>query len=502
MIGFDWPRSLLSCLLALLAGGLACLSLAPFNLWPLGIISVAVLAYLLYDLTPKQASVCSFFYGLGLFGSGISWIYVSIHVYGYVSVSLAVVLTGVLVVGFAALAAASGYLYVRWIRDAPGGLTLGFAALWVLSEWFRSWFLTGLPWLYLGYAHIDTPLSGWAPVSGVWAISFVVAYTGAVFAQMIRRHGRYRVHGLAVVGLWLFGWVLSMVPWVMPADHAPIEIAMVQANIPQEVKWHADQYEQTLQLYRDLSAPLWKPVDIVIWPEAAIPNTYQNASGFLASMAVMAREHQAHLITGIPYFEASEEDDGRYYNSIIVLGESTDGYAKRRLVPFGEYVPFESWLRGAMAIFDLPLSAFSPGPAKQSMLTIDDVQFAPFICYEIAYPHHSWSNQWSDQADVLVTISNDAWFGRSIGPWQHLQIAQMRALELGRYLIRATGSGVSAIIDQRGHIIARTDLLQQAVLMGEVLIYQGATPFAWLASWPLLVLCLVLCGVYAYRTSY
>ncbi|ARN74698.1 apolipoprotein N-acyltransferase [Oceanicoccus sagamiensis] len=477
-------------LLAMLAGALVTPSLAPFNLWPLGIASTALLVWLLSDLTAKQAAKRGWFYGLGLFGAGTSWVYVSIHVYGYAPAPLAAFLTLIFSAGLGIFTSVTFYCYVRWIRDQASGPLLGFAAIFVIGEWWRSWFLTGFPWLYIGYGHIDTPLAGWAPVGGIYAVGFVVALTGAVISYGLQQKTFIHRHIMMITTLWLGGFLLNSINWTTPADRPPINVAMVQANIPQEVKWRRDQYQATLKRYKQTSATLWAENDIVIWPEAAIPTYYQYAKPFLGLMNDRASQYNASLITGIPSFEEDEAGNQYRYNSIMAFGEGQGHYNKQRLVPFGEYVPLENLLRGLIQFFDMPMSNFSAGAEGQAAIQAGDITLAPFICYEIVYPE--LVSQWLPDADMLITISNDAWFGGSIGPLQHLEMAQMRALESGRYLLRSTGSGVSAIIDQRGKITVRGEQFTREVIKGEAQVFQGATPFSLSGSWPVLGLCFAI----------
>lgn len=475
-------------ILAAVAGVLITLSLAPFGLWPLGIASTALLAALIKELPPRQAAVRGWFYGFGLMGSGASWVYVSIHVYGNASIPLAAFLTLLYTAGIGLTHALFCYLYARWIRDRFQGQTLGFAALFVLCEWFRSWFLTGFPWLYLGYAHVETPLAGWVPVGGVLLVTFIVAYSGAVITRCLQQR-RWRP-AIALPALWVAGPLLSLIDWVEPKQQEAIKVAMVQANIPQEIKWSRDNYLPTIKLYKTMSESLWPDADIVIWPEAAIPTYYQNAKTFLTEMGDIASSHNATLITGIPY-RNFEDGEKRSYNSIMAFGEGEGLYHKQRLVPFGEMVPFDKQLRGIIEFFDLPMSNFSAGDRQQKALQAGDIKIAPFICYEIVYPQ--LVSSWFPDSDLLVTISNDAWFGKSMGPLQHLQMAQMRALEVGRYLVRATGNGVSAIVNERGKINRRSEQFKRETLIGEVILMQGATPFALIGNWAALALSFGCC---------
>jgi apolipoprotein N-acyltransferase len=482
----------LSCIVAILAGAIVTLSLAPFDYWVTGVISAALLAWLLIDATPKQAAIRGWFYGLGLFGAGTSWVYVSIHVYGHAPAPLAFALTALFSAGLGLFTCFTFYVYARWVRNNTLNLSAGFAAIFVLGEWLRSWFLTGFPWLYLGYAHLDTPLAGWAPVGGVLAVSFVVALSGAYLAHSLY-HRRWCVLNLSIlVAVWALGWGLKHYNWVSPSEKGTVDIAMVQANIPQEIKWNRDQYWPTLNLYNHTSEPLWSQADIVIWPEAAIPGYYHNARDFLQRMEAKALKRPSTLITGLPYRETDENSNRtRVYNSIMAFGNGDGKYHKQRLVPFGEYVPLEGMLRGLIDFFDLPMSSFSPGGSDQPGIRAGNMLLAPFICYEIVYPNLVAS--WVPKADLLITISNDAWFGHSIGPLQHMQMAQMRALENGRYLIRATGSGISAIVNEKGQITHQSKQFERQVLTGSATAMTGTTPFSRFGSWAIVMLSTLIC---------
>lgn len=484
----DQPlRPLLVLALAPLAGALVTASLAPYDVWPAGIASCALYAYLLCSCTVRAAVWRGWLFGLGLFGSGASWVYVSIHVYGYASVPLALFLTFLFCAGLALLHALFAWCYVRYIRALPGGMLLGFGALWVLFEWLRSWLLTGFPWLYLGYGHIDTPISGWAPLVGVYGLSLICAISGSCLflAWRSRRIMHLLSYTAIVAAMWLGGAALKPTEWVAPASDKTLQVALVQANIPQQYKWDRDWYQPILGRYRDAMEPLYG-YDIVVWPESAIPRIYQRAQDFLGPIAARASATNTALITGIPYRADGSEI---YYASIVALGQGSGVYHKQRLVPFGEYVPMESLLRGLIAFFDLPMSAFTPGPPGQDNLRVQGFRVAPFICYEVVYPDLVAAG--ARQAELLVTISNDSWFGRSIGPIQHLQMARMRALENGRYMIRGTNNGISALIDHRGKIIAQSAQFEATTLTGEVQVMLGTTPYSSFGSMPIIAGCFI-----------
>jgi apolipoprotein N-acyltransferase len=476
---------LLVLLLAPLAGALVTLSLAPFDLWPAGIVSCALYAYLLCTCSVRQAIWRSWLFGVGMFGSGVSWVYVSINVYGGAGPALATFLIVLFCAGLALFQAIFGWFYVRFVRSLPGGMLVGFPVTWVLSEWLRSWLLTGFPWLYLGYAHIDTPIAGWAPIVGVYGLSFICALTGICLflAWRSRQAIACTTYAVIVITLWAGGAVLKPMEWVVKGSEKPLSVAIYQPNVPQEHKWDPDWYRPILRQLREASEPYYG-VDILVWPEAAIPNYYQRARGFLDPIARRAADNETTLITGLPSLAGQGEN---YYNSAIALGQGEGIYHKQHLVPFGEYVPLEGLLRGLIGFFDLPMSAFSSGASEQPPLRAGAYRVAPYICYEVVYPELVARS--ARNSDLLITISNDSWFGNSIGPLQHLQIAQMRALENGRYMIRGTNDGISAIIDHRGQILARTERFVETTLTGEVEVMLGNTPFGSFGVTPVITGC-------------
>lgn len=479
-----------SVLSAVTAGALTPLSFSPVGFWPAGLLSMIGLLFLLEGQSPGQAARTGWAYGLGFFGLGVSWIYVSIDVYGNAGPLLAGFLTLVLVAGLALFFSLQGALYRRWFcHSFP---VLGFAALWVLFEWIRSWLLTGFPWLYLGYAHLHTPLAGLAPVFGVLGISFAVALSAALLYRLGRLlipHGpppwRAAAPFLAsLAALWLVPALLAHIDWVEERPGARRSVGLVQANIDQDLKFDRAYLEESLARYERLSAPLWEH-DIVLWPETAVPLLADQAGSVLEHFGAQARAGGASLVTGI-----LSRQDGDIHNSIISLGAGEGLYHKQKLVPFGEYVPLEGLLEGLLEVFELPMSSLRPGPPGQALLQAGDLRLAPYICYEVVYPDFVRST--SRGADLLLTISNDTWFGDSWGPLQHLQMAAMRALENGRYMIRATNNGVTAIIDEKGNVLSRSPQFEIAVLEGEIRLFEGSTPFSRWGSWPVVLLCALL----------
>ena len=477
-----WPGHLL----AALAGALTTLSLTPFNLWPLGLLSIALLYQGLAQLEGRHALWRGWSWGIGLFASGVSWIYISIHVHGNAALPLAALLTGGLVACLALIPALTAWLWARWLRPqaTPWLACFGFAALWVAQEFFRGWFLTGFPWLYQGYAHTDTWLAGWAPLGGVWLLSFFTVLSACLLSEWSLWRQRLPAIGIVtlLLAVWGGGGLLRQIDWTSPAG-APLSVALIQADIEQERKWDPAHVDYTLATYRDMSYAQSPDTDIIVWPETAVPVLSSRAMPFVQGMAANLAQQGTTLITGIPVDELDSDGTLRIYNGIMVAGEHSHHYLKHKLVPFGEYVPLEDLLRGLIAFFDLPMSSFSRGPLQQEPLEAAGYRLAPFICYETVYP--DFAARLAARSELLITISNDSWFGDSIGPLQHLQMARMRAIETGRWMIRGTNNGVTALIDYKGRITARIPQFQQLALHGKVQPRQGLTPWLRWGNGPL-----------------
>ncbi|MEH6388201.1 MAG: apolipoprotein N-acyltransferase [Pseudomonas profundi] len=478
-----WPGHVV----ALLAGALSTLSLNPFNLWPLGLVSVALLYQGLKQVSGGQAVLRGWAWGVGLFATGVSWVYVSIHVHGYAPPALAGLLTALFVCGLALIPALMAWVWSRWLRPASGIwlACFGFSLLWIATEMFRGWFLTGFPWLYHGYAHTDTWLAGWAPVGGVWLVGLLSVLSACLLSEtrLWARPRQAMLGGISLLAIWLGGWLLNAVEWTSPAGK-PLSVALIQADIAQSRKWDPAHIDHTLATYRDMSYAQG-PVDLIVWPETAVPVLQSQALPFVQGMARNLAERGTTLITGIPV-DQGQGDEMRIYNGISVAGDESNQYLKHKLVPFGEYVPLEQWLRGVIAFFDLPMSSFSRGPAKQAPLSAMGYELAPFICYEAVYP--DFAARLAAQSQLLISISNDSWFGRSIGPLQHLQMARMRSIESGRWMIRGTNNGVTALIDHQGKLREQIPQFAALALKGEVQPREGQTPFLRWKSWPLGVL--------------
>jgi len=479
--------NLYSFFLALLGGALLPLALAPFSWWPVAIFSTSTLYFLCRGQTIRKVFALSLVFGLGMYGIGTSWVYVSINDYGHAPAELAIPLTALFTFAMAIIFAVPLSLLGLFLKSPPIATLLAFPALWILGEWSRSWFLTGFPWLNIGYSFIDTWVAGWAPVAGVMSLSGFIVFCGSLIALLTEYTENRRVFwgGLITVLLVCAGGAgLSTLNWSRPSGEA-LKIALIQPDQPLLEKWRDDELKKILIDFKETNARLYDQ-DLIIWPESALPTLQNNIEGFLSDIDANLKEEHAGVITGIP----SSKGRHQYYNSVIGLGRASGSYQKRKLVPFGEYVPLEKWLRGSIEFFDLPMSAFNAGTEQQSPIVIGKVQIAPAICYEIAYPDLLAKD--ARDANILLTVSNDTWFGNSIGPHQHFQMARMRALENAKPLLRVTNDGITAVIDQRGKVHEQLARFKPGILKTDVMPFTGSTPFNRYGSLPLVGLCFAM----------
>ncbi|SDM78273.1 Apolipoprotein N-acyltransferase [Franzmannia pantelleriensis] len=464
--------------IALIAGLLTTLTASPFELWWLGPVAVALIYLGIHTLTPGQAALKGWWYGVGLFGTGASWVYVSIHDYGYTGVPLALFLTALFVAAMALFFAVWLWLYCRLC--GPRLAALSFAGAWVLGEVLRTYAFTGFPWLLLGSAHVDSPLAAWAPVGGVYLLSLITALSGTLLVELLQRRW---LAAAPIALMWLAPLALN-VEWTSPAGE-PRQVALLQGNLPQEIKWTPEGQRVAANTFSEMTREQDDDIDLIVWPEAALPMFEDEAQPLLERVQANLAPDTA-LLTGI----LQRDGDGLFYNAVIGVGDAEGQYRKEHLVPFGEYLPFDNLLRGAIAFFDLPMPAMTPGGARQAPMQAAGLTIGNAICYEIIYA--DLVAQRARHADVLLTVSNDTWFGASIGPHQHFQMARLRALENGRYVARATSNGVTAIIDPQGRVTAQLPQFETASLSGEVTPMQGLTPFTRSGSWPAWLLAALL----------
>lgn len=477
------------------------LAFAPYEVFPLAVIAPAGLLALWLRSSAKQAFWLGFAFGLGLFGAGVYWVYISIHDIGHVAPLLAGLITCGMIAFLSLYPATVGYLLNRYFPiNNSTKMLCAFPSLWVFSEIIRSWLFTGFPWLLLGYSQTNSPLRGFAPVFSVYGVSLALVITSALIVNAVIKYKQNDFRStyqqlLAVTILWASGSLLSLIPWTQPQGQS-IPVSLVQGNIPQTLKWSPEHLQLSFDTYVKLTDPLWSKDRLVIWPEAAIPVPLQDTTEFIDTMDAIALDNDAHLILGIPI---QARDKSGYYNAIVTLGKEKKVYLKRLLVPFGEYTPFADLLN-TFNFLHLPLpGGTARGNVTQDPLLIGKIKILPSICYEIAFPEFSRSTD--KTIGLLLTLTNDAWFGKSIAQAQHLQMAEMRALEMKRPVLFVSNDGITAIIDSDGRVTAAAPPYQQYVLNGTVQPLYGLTPWMLNGDDPVafIMICLLVTAVRAKR---
>lgn len=473
-------------------GVMLMLAFAPFYIFPFAVLAPAGLLALINHASIKRAFWLGYAFGLGLFGSGVYWVFISISRFGDVNYFLSALITAALIAFLAIYPASACYATNRYFNDNEyKKLTLAFPCVWVLSEWVRSWLFTGFPWLLIGYSQTNSPLKGFAPILGVYGISLALMVTSGLIVSGIyalRRADYFRcyISLFIIVIIWGAGSLFSLIPWTEPSG-APVKFTLVQGNIPQSIKWDPDNVALSLNTYRTLSSDSWGKANIIIWPESAIPLPVSDARFYLDEMAQNAITSNTTLIFGIP---SADSDSTGYYNTLVAMGRYNAAYRKRLLVPFGEYVPFQKLFARAFDFMNVPMSNTIPGLPHQPPLQIGDIKILPSICYEIAYPDFARSTD--PTINFILTVTNDAWFGDSSAKAQHLQMAVMRSLEMARPGLFVSNDGITATITPKGIIDNTLPPDTGAVLNVAIYPYHGLTPWMRNGIDPLLAIILIM----------
>ncbi|MGB5708875.1 MAG: apolipoprotein N-acyltransferase [Arenicellales bacterium] len=467
-------------LLALVAGLLNVLSFSPFEWWYLLVPSFMILFLFWYKLQKLQAFWIGYMFGVGQFGAGISWVYISIQTFGGMPPLLAGICVLVFVLLLSLFPAIAGWLqalFGGWSFTARVCFIMPLSFL--LFEWLRGWIFTGLPWLSTGYAVVNTPLSGLAPVGGIYLVGLVLLVSiGVLVATISDLNKKTAGLLLIIIGSWIFAWQLDKIPWSKPSGE-PFSVALIQNNVPLLDKWSTesraaiiDEYIEKSQLHRDK--------DLIVWPEGALPD-YLNEMP--ASFWQKLQQHPSDFAFGALY---KPHSDGRYYNSIVAVSDQVSIYSKQHLVPFGEFFPMQTLLSPVLDYLTIPMSDFSAWDSVQSPLAVAGHRAAASICYEDAFPHVS-RNQIPD-AGFLLNVTEDMWFGNSLAPHQRLQMAQFRSRESERPMVRSSNNGLSSLIDWRGNVEVVAPQFKKFVTEGVVQSRTGVTPYVRFGDIPALIL--------------
>ncbi len=506
--------------LSLLAGAVLPLAFAPFGWFWLAPLSYAVLLYSWRDVPSGRGFWLGFVYGCASFGGGTYWTYIAVREMGGAPIAVALFLTVGLTMVCAAFIGAAGFIAARWFKTSgAAALLVTLPALFVLCEWARGWMFTGFGWLSAGYSQTNSWLMGYAPVLGLHGMSWAVLVTAGALvvlfetaraaqaeragghaqaagasrvAEPVRNSSRSRYAGvlaavlaavLVVALSWAGGLAARAHRWTTPQPRA-ISVALLQGSIAQDLKWKPEQLTDTLKLYARLTVQNLG-TDLIVWPEAAVPTLIENVGGYVDDLRKASAERGSTVLMGIL---RTDPESKREQNVLVALTEPTQTYVKRHLVPFGEYFPVPPFIRSWMRLMNLPYTDLMPGAPNQPLIDAAGQEMAVTICYEDVFGAEQL--RYLPAATLLVDVSNDAWFGDSIAPHQHLQIAQVRAAEAGRYLLRATNTGVTAVVDDMGRVEATLPQFKPAVLKATVRGFEGATPYALVGNWPVVLLAL------------
>lgn len=475
-------------LFSLLAGAILTLAFAPFEYRLITFVAPAIFFHLLYSAESlKQHIGISYLFGVGLFATGASWIFYSMYFFSQAHIVLAVGLTSLFVL-LMALFFLPLALLAYWLRQSNRLVTLViiFPAAWVLAEWIRGWLFTGFPWLYLAHAHIDNFLVNLAPIGGGLFVSWLSATLSGLLIAFLLRDTRDRMITGAIAAVLLIStYATQHIQWTTPVDQ-PIKVALLQGNVPQQEKWRPENLQPTIERYMGMTNQHLDS-DIIIWPETALPSYFgRHMDTLIEPLNQLSASTNTDIVLG--GFYHNEQGKAGAENSILAIsGENREIYSKQHLVPFSEYIPFLEYLRWLEKWIKLPYDSVKKGTGS-TLLTVAGYRAQMSVCYEDAYGNETINGL--PEAHFLINVSNDGWFTGSIEPFQHMEIARLRAVETGRYLLRSTNIGVSGIVDHTGKVIATAPAYTQTSITGLAQAREGATLYVRLGNY--LVITLVI----------
>ncbi|CEK10865.1 apolipoprotein N-acyltransferase [Legionella hackeliae] len=483
---------------AFLFGLMLPLSFAPFHIPGAAILSIAFFYAQLTDKKTPHTILNGLFYGLGYFGLGISWIYVSIHEYGHLNSIISALITLLFLLYLSLFPALMSGIFKKIATPRlPIGSCFLFGALWILFEYCRATLFSGFPWLLLGFGQFDAPTKYLLPIFGVYGVGFLTCLAAALLALSIQLKGiqRYVIQAIFVV-LLLAPSMLKHIDWSTPKA-ASLSVGVIQANLSMRDKWDERLFWQLLQRYQNETEKLLG-TQLIVMPESAIPLPPSYVEDFLKELHEKATFSGSAILLGIP--KPTMIDENSYFNALISLGRAKGSYLKQHLVPFGEYIPkavqtISEWLA-------VPDANLMPGKNNQTLVKVQKHPIATLICYELAYG--DLLRHQLPKAEWIVSISDDGWFGHSLAMYQQLQMAQVRSLETGRYQVVANNDGLSSIINHQGELIASLPAFNAGILKSNITPLDGATFWVTFGDKPTLLFCLIFIlfyGLYCIITS-
>ncbi len=445
---------------------------APFEFSYLAVFSLLIVFLSWLECSPARAATRGYLYGLGLYGSGTPWVYISVHDYGGAPAIGSLLLTLLFICFWAIFPALTGYLSVKLAGKQKKKIIWLIPFVWIFIEYFRGyWLLNGFPWLQIAYTQMNMPLQGFIPIMGAYGTGFLLAISASLIVTGFKRTFKPIYAILILTSLWGTGTYLQTINWTHPIGKE-IRVALIQGNVPQDQKWLPQNRLQTLLFYKQMTEDNWD-ADVIVWPESAIPAyLFQVKESYLTPISAQAKSYNTDIVIGID----SRDNQNNFFNSVVTLGHHEGQYNKVHLLPFGEYLPLQPLSGFVLKLLNIQMGSFTSGGDKQKLLIAGGYPFATSICYEDAFGNEVLRSL--PEAAFLVNVTNDAWFGDSIQPYQHMQIAKMRSLETGRHMLRATNTGVTAIVAPNGTIVNEAPLFRQTVLKGKIFPMGGMTPYA------------------------
>ena len=453
--------------LALILGVCSVWGFAPYYLASLGLLGLVGLFYSWQRCgTRTQAVLIGWLYGMGLFGFGLHWLYISLHDVGGMPYGIAIITVALLCAFLALFPALAGAMSYWGRQHCPRHSWLVMPLCWVGLEWIRGWIFTGLPWLVLGYSQVPhSPLVGYLPIIGIYGVSLLLALSASALCHLSLSKAV-----MLVFSLWLGGWGAQHLNWTVP-DSSSARVALLQGNIAQTIKWSEDTLNATLEDYMAMIERI-TDAQIIILPETAFPIVRSEIPHIiqLRIQRYLQQHPRTQLVIGMV-----EAQQGQYFNSLVDM-RSGQSYQKSHLVPFGEFIPFKILLGAVYRdVLHIPLHDLSAGATPPRAMPIGQMMVGMNICYEDIFGEEIIHTL--PQANLLINASNDAWYGESFASAQHMQFSQARALETGRMVLRATNTGVTAVINTGGQLVAQAPLNTKSTLQATIQGYQGSTPY-------------------------
>lgn len=469
-------------LLVLLSGALTVFAYAPFNVFVLLPVCWAVLWLLLQEASPRRSLGLGFLWGFGQFWAGGGWLFVALHTFGHMNPLLTILVLSVFFAYLALWGMFASWFFVKLRGTAvlPNALTM--AACWSLCEWLRGWIFTGVPWLAVGYTQTPpSPLAGFAPVFGSYGVGFLlILMTALIATACVDKQSRMRA-GIAALMIIATGAALRLVDWVHPVGD-PIRVALIQPNVPQDLKWDSARLNEWL--IRNVELARAHPAQLVAFPETVIPlMESQIPDGYLDALSEKARAMGGDVIAG----SFTTDAQGHIFNSALSYGtQPRQVYSKQHLLPFGEYSPPSMhWL---LDLVNIPMADQTRGDEEQPPMRIGNQKIAVNICYEDVFGEELIYHL--PDATMMLNMSNLAWYGDSHAQPQHLQISQFRAMEMGRPMLRSTNTGMTAIVMPDGSVPHVLKAFTTDAIEADVRGYEGMTPYGRWGNWP------VLCAIW------